>query len=893
MDASIRNLAKTAWDRAWKREYYSYCYSYCFLLNTSNVFFIQQAALDTFRPPLHVRCYYSSGKPTAPSHRLQDLNLSHLDIADIKPSDDSCNEQQKNPTSPATSHDSNVDTIEKNDALTQLLCILDNIPINHTPCLIEPKQTSRIWLLVDIVCQSPKTSSNLAENHIAKLLFLTIHGQGYDSSRYLSIKHLIHILQHAKRSDLLSPVYLEFLTRYTDRVQYQVLSDILSDLKLHRSHLIAKIFHVVLEILVKQGDVLNVHRWITDFSVSSTLSKQSHTDTFFYTSQHSDFNSINFPSFKTSAHVQNMADPLDRKHSTHSKPLNPPLLNSMKYRWKIWRALKNSNNAQRLSEFFERADPSTISIVEYNSVLGSYLRTGNLDGFQRVWSYITQIDGPVKPDLTSFNLLIRYLLQTKGFSAGLDCFRHINDAGLSPTILEYNILIDFLFKSDESTKAMALFDSLRQSSIIPQASTYTIMINHCAEKRLILNTFKYYYALQESGVVYSAHLWTAMVRAFVKLDDMATAIQCYRDMLADPNVDPNGYTFVHLIEGYFSHNEYMKAFELVGEAAKWGLEDNPAIMSLLTRIRSKTQFDSNQVLQDYYRILPRLKADYAESNLPPHHLSRFYFHLIQHFSHYHLVDICVSIAADMADLGLDVRQVSGHLISVCALTGDINTASDKLQAARRNESTPVCLAVYNNLIVGALHHDKVEFADMIFGEMIHMGLEIRPIVLNSYLKYNLQSDDGMSRTLDRMRKLDVKYNSRTFWLMMFFYGFNKGLMDKAWNMWTRYIEFFGPFIKAYERTSDHVPGGSKIQMLPTHSETRKVLEVRLVRLAIKICHSHGRTRQAEQVLQFSEEFLTPYEFEGIYEVYESTKTMSVWSAGADDIDNQNLPDEDI
>ncbi|KAH6575426.1 hypothetical protein BASA62_001897 [Batrachochytrium salamandrivorans] len=885
---SARHLLQIQWTRAWKKEYYLFHYGCCHLGSANHVWSVTRGAVilaNHFQRTPSGSHHYLTSKSTG-------IEPSIIDPSKITP-DKGPSPDCLDPLFINSEHgltDDGTDTlfthkgklhttphidIPSQDLLGQFQSLLNDIPLERMPSLpLSQAIIDQIWTTLAAICDNPSLASTLTANHITKLQNLAIHDMGNFSSRFQSIWHLITLLRVAVRPDLLPPVHLEFLSRYTLRLPYSILDGILADLRESgaQRHVLGDIFQVTLTLLVSKGRILDIHRWVAaseDFDAfledSINSAHPKNVESVERLSRHSDGSRESILSLALDGISCQVRSPVNSSGTpTDAIGIAEPLVSLT--RADIWQALKNKGETARLRQMFDAADINTITIAEYNSVLSALLSADDIDGFQEVWCRISHKEHPVKPNLVSFNLLIRCQLKSTGFEAGLACFQLIHEAGLSPSVSEYNPMIDFLFKSDDATKAMVLFDRIRQSAILPNSDTYLIMISNCASKQMVLHAFKYYYALQESKVVYTLPLWSALVNAFVKVGDMGTAVRCFQDLLADTNVDPDRYVFAHLIEGYISQKEYMKAFEYIGKACDWGLESESVIMALLNRLRVLSGRDSEDILRDYYRMLPQLKEDYQLLALPPLHLEKFFFLLVRHFARLQQMNICISIVDQMKQLGLDIRNVQGSIISGFSLAGDISAASNHLQLARQDPLTPIPTSVYNDLLVGSLHVGKVSFADMVLSEMVQMGLDIRPIVLNSYLKHDVKSTKDIRPTLTRMEALGVKYNSRTVWLVMYYHGVVHRQFDEAWNTWCQYADYFG----LYDASSTNSPamrGADSTNQLPLDFPDQTQPEPRLIRLIVRICIRFYHTEKAEEVIRLVQASLTQQEYQEVYEAY--------------------------
>eukprot|EP00842_Homolaphlyctis_polyrhiza_P005107 jgi/Hompol1/5598/HPOL_004568-RA len=667
---------------------------------------------------------------------------------------------------PAPVFDTEEPVILSLDSVLELLPNLDSLPSNITEASVAP-----LWTEIN----NAETLGHLTPRHIDRLTFLIQHRLGPSLTFFMSVKSLIARLEQSDCDpSLLIPIYISFLHRCASNLQTRDILNILSSpaFELSQSLAICKrsLFSDALSSLARHGRVQDVQVLINyapelgiDLDGEGELMDEETKDT--------NNQTTNVRSYRKWPIATRRARIIALAHS-HVRDIDAIL------------------------DIVTSADPASLSLKEAAIALNACVDAGNAEAFDTIWNMFTTSPTHKHLNTRVYSAYMRHKLATKGLEAGLACFALMRQANLKPSIYEYSLVIEHLFQIGRADRAMSLFDRLRLSEdTVPTARTYCLMIHSCAKQGMALHAFRYHYALQESGLQLSAQNWATLVAAFTSMDEMQTAIQCFQDMLRDTLHDPTVYMFSVLISGFIKRGEYQKALEYYNMSTQWGLSLDNVLLSLWSRamLLERNNVNPATVINVYKPIVADLKAKFEITQIPPSNFSQFFRFIEMYVMRVGTADAAEAVVIDAHTLGIDTKPLLNLLMSAYALHGNISGALQLLDELN-NQSIPIPIAAYNNLIAGILKHKgDVQLALTLLDNMIQKDLEIRPFIFNRFFMHYNQNHQPLNDLLDRMKLIGVRFDDITFAELVQYYWFEKRDFDSAWDWWIKYDQTLGPF----------------------------------------------------------------------------------------------------
>ncbi|KAI8928625.1 hypothetical protein BC831DRAFT_447393 [Entophlyctis helioformis] len=709
-----------------------------------------------------------------------------------------------------------------------------------------------LWNEVAAACARPDAASRLTAGHISRLLTLAIHNRGPKPNRFLSLEHMIAMLNDAGCAHLLQPVYMEYLTRYADRLSFETLHSIAVDLAgcFPDTQSKLRVFQQVLDLISQHGRVQDVQRWL-----GITDSVGMHLD----------------PSPAASEAVMDASLAADWSAQVDGRRLLA-----------LWHALKERGDLRGLLRHYQETDPARLNIYHYTTLLAACVDAKDGATFQSIWADLTsripipparapiapalsdKTDSPHTPHspqqpqnvwLPTFNTLIRHRLATENLDAGFACFNQMREHGIEPTIREYILIISHLFDTERAQEAMQLFDRLRHSETAkPNAESFGIMISACVKRGLLLHAFKYYYALEESGLPYTVKLWGSLIHTFVQIKDMQTAERCFHDMLGNARFDPNDTIFGLMVCGYLEQKRYDKVLEFYELAVQWGCGlQNGYIQDALNRVYMATGEKPSIMLDLFNKFAKGVERDYEATRIPPKNLVSYYYPLVQYFARAREMQACETIVQHMQAVEVDPSCVYGPLVCGYSLVGEFETAS-KYAGMLWQSGKKLPVNVFNDMIVGAVHINKLDVARMVLDDLLWQGHELRPIVINAFLWHNLVRGSNYRDTMALMNQHNVTFNPRTFWLLMANLAYRARNFDEAWQVWIKYVNTYGPFDTTASSSSSNTADPAE----------RRIPEWRMLKLAAQICGGFLRTEDAHTVLELARQTLPSRDYKLVH-----------------------------
>lgn len=115
-------------------------------------------------------------------------------------------------------------------------------------------------------------------------------------------------------------------------------------------------------------------------------------------------------------------------------------------------------------------------VVVYNSILDLLVSQKDTDKVDNIFESFTKQDN-VKPDIITFNTIIKGSCKKKNLDHAMIYFRKIKDFNLKPNRITYNTLLDVSVKIEKMNNALSLIEEMHKDDILPDSYTYSIILN--------------------------------------------------------------------------------------------------------------------------------------------------------------------------------------------------------------------------------------------------------------------------------------------------------------------------------------------------------------------------------------------------------------------------------
>ncbi|KAI8821381.1 uncharacterized protein EV422DRAFT_40431 [Fimicolochytrium jonesii] len=252
------------------------------------------------------------------------------------------------------------------------------------------------------------------------------------------------------------------------------------------------------------------------------------------------------------------------------------------------------------------------SIRAYNSLISVYVRNnqmaaalGVLDKLKTPESWDPTAEHPLKPDATTYTILIRGFLEKESHAEGERLFREMRALGFSPSVSIYNQMMMSSIRRKRNTAAIRLFQDMQQSlDIVPNLSSYRLCVaahannrNHEAARKMLNEMLN-----SNSAIVPRPDyaIWRVVIKAIVAADDVSGALQVFRhlqslapkrptkgDVAHAAVVSPGADIYDSVIGLCCSHGDATTAQELYADMVERGIEPLPSTLNHILRMLAK------------------------------------------------------------------------------------------------------------------------------------------------------------------------------------------------------------------------------------------------------------------------------------------------------------------
>eukprot|EP00759_Apiculatamorpha_spiralis_P003830 PhF_6_TR11757/c0_g1_i1/m.19255 len=156
-------------------------------------------------------------------------------------------------------------------------------------------------------------------------------------------------------------------------------------------------------------------------------------------------------------------------------------------------------------------------------------------------------DSSVRPDLTTFSLLVRACERNGDFARAFALYNEMKEMfSLFPDVSLYNTLIGFCVATKNEDMASSIFDEMKQRGVQSNVHTYNAMMSVFSEApcELIYQMFE---EMTKNRIRPNRRTYNTLIRTCQRVDDYEKAFEFYDEMKKE-GVQPDVVTYNVLIE---------------------------------------------------------------------------------------------------------------------------------------------------------------------------------------------------------------------------------------------------------------------------------------------------------------------------------------------------------
>jgi len=172
--------------------------------------------------------------------------------------------------------------------------------------------------------------------------------------------------------------------------------------------------------------------------------------------------------------------------------------------------------------------------------------------------------------------------------------------GVKPDVTTFNILVDFYARSDSPQEFLKYYKSILSASMKPTILTFTSIIDYYTKK---YNWIKVDFWLDEMfkyGIKKDGYVYSILFRGYGGSVHSNRFNTLLKELKRDKNFTPNSHVFTEILKGFIKRGQDSKIPGLIEEIKKAGFYPNIAVITVLARYYSRKESvkDLDKLLKD-------------------------------------------------------------------------------------------------------------------------------------------------------------------------------------------------------------------------------------------------------------------------------------------------------
>ncbi|XP_019057516.1 PREDICTED: pentatricopeptide repeat-containing protein At1g79540 [Tarenaya hassleriana] len=192
-----------------------------------------------------------------------------------------------------------------------------------------------------------------------------------------------------------------------------------------------------------------------------------------------------------------------------------------------------------------------------------------------------------RPDVFTYNAILRVLKQKKVFLLALAVYNDMLKCNCSPNLFTFSIMMDILRKGSMMDDALKMFDEMTHRGILPNRVIYTIVFQGLCQIKRADEAHKLFHKMkEEEGSSPDSVAHNALLDGFCKLGKMDEAFELLQMFEKDGFVlDLRGHS--SLIDGLFRAKRYAEAYSLYKKMLEKNIKPDVVLYTILIQGLSK------------------------------------------------------------------------------------------------------------------------------------------------------------------------------------------------------------------------------------------------------------------------------------------------------------------
>ncbi|KAF9436835.1 hypothetical protein BGZ76_002831 [Entomortierella beljakovae] len=230
------------------------------------------------------------------------------------------------------------------------------------------------------------------------------------------------------------------------------------------------------------------------------------------------------------------------------------------------------NPEKSISLFEELSKQMTPNRVNYNLLIRTLQRHGDLDGAYRIFR--SMANNSARPDMYTLSSILS-LFASRGDSEGAEAFWNemVNVHEVVPNVHAYGSMMHVYCVTGNMLSAQSVYREMIKAGILPNEVIFGTLLNAYARRGDLTQMLSIYDAMRAEGLKPNSYIYSNLLFGLVKDGDMASARRLYENMEEDGYGD-NVLAQTILMKGYLDKGRFHESQVVYKNMLRAGLIPN-------------------------------------------------------------------------------------------------------------------------------------------------------------------------------------------------------------------------------------------------------------------------------------------------------------------------------
>ncbi|CAJ2678358.1 pentatricopeptide repeat-containing protein At1g55890, mitochondrial [Trifolium pratense] len=201
------------------------------------------------------------------------------------------------------------------------------------------------------------------------------------------------------------------------------------------------------------------------------------------------------------------------------------------------------------------------SVLSVNALLAAYLHSKQYDVVERLFKELPD-KLSVKPDLVSYNIYIKALLEKGSFDSAVSVVDEMEKIGVNTDLITFNTLLDGLYSKGHFEDGEKLWEKMEEKNVVPTIRTYNARLLGLAMVKKTGEAVEFYEEMEKKGVKPDIFSFNALIKGFASEGNLDEAKKWF-DEIGKSEYEPGKGTYSIILPFLCEKGDLKTAFEMV------------------------------------------------------------------------------------------------------------------------------------------------------------------------------------------------------------------------------------------------------------------------------------------------------------------------------------------